>query len=49
MKYNLKDRQLYKTVNNTKHINEWIKSEKNKKNQEKLKKEMDDEIDLFTD
>jgi hypothetical protein len=49
MKYRLKDRRLYKTLNSTKGIYEWIKNEKNKKNQEKLKKKMDKEIDLFTD
>ena len=49
MKYNLKDRQLYKTINSTKNINEWIKNAKNKEDQEKLKKEMDDDMDLFTD
>ena len=49
MKHNLKDRQLYKTINSTKGIYEWIKSEKNKKNQKKLKKKMGKEIDLLTD
>ncbi len=49
MKHRLKDKQLYKTVNSTKNINEWIKNKKNKKNQEKLKKKMDDKIDLLTD
>lgn len=46
MKNSFKDRQLYKTLNNGKLIYKW----KNRpKNQKKLKKEMDDEIDLFTD
>ena len=49
MKYSLKDRRLYKTVNSTKGIYEWIKSEKNKKNQEKLKKKMGKEMELLTD
>ncbi len=49
MKYSLKDRRLYKTVNSTKGIYELIKSEKNKKNQEKLKKKMGKEINLHTD
>ena len=49
MKYSLKDRRLYKTLNSTKGIYKWIKSEKNKKNQKKLKKKMGKEIDLLTD
>ena len=49
MKHRLKDRRLYKTLNSTKGIYEWIKSEKNKKNQEKLKKKMGKEMELLTD
>ena len=46
MEDNLKDRQLYRTLNNGNLLTDW---KKRPENQEKLKEAMDREMDLYTD